>query len=92
VEAAVGEVSGLSGVRRVMADGTNEDGAHTLRMDELVAWKTVEGAVPRSEGYLMSFLLFNFPFQHSFVRGGRTPRLVHSALPRVVDFFTVVAS
>jgi hypothetical protein len=37
----------LSGVGRVMADGTNEDAA---RMDEWVAWETVEGATPRGEG------------------------------------------
>jgi hypothetical protein len=36
----------LSGVGRVMAD---EDGAHAARMDEWVAWKTVERAAPRGE-------------------------------------------
>jgi hypothetical protein len=40
----------LSGVGRVMADGTDEDGAHAARMDEWVAWETVEGAAPRGEG------------------------------------------
>jgi hypothetical protein len=37
----------LSGVGRVMADGTNEDAA---RMDEWVAWETVEGTAPWGEG------------------------------------------
>ena len=32
-----------SGVGRVMADGTDENGAHAARMDECVAWETVEG-------------------------------------------------
>jgi hypothetical protein len=40
----------LSGVGRVMADGTDEDGAYAARMDEWVAWETVEGAAPRGEG------------------------------------------
>jgi hypothetical protein len=33
-----------------MADGTDEDGAHAARMDEWVAWETVEGTAPRGEG------------------------------------------
>jgi hypothetical protein len=40
----------LSGVGRVMADGTDEDGAHAARMDEWVAWETVEKTAPRGEG------------------------------------------
>jgi hypothetical protein len=40
----------LSGVGRVTADGTDEDGAHAARMDEWVALETVEGAAPRGEG------------------------------------------
>jgi ribonuclease HI len=40
----------LSGVGRVMADGTDEDGAYAARMDEWVAWEAVEGAAPRGEG------------------------------------------
>jgi hypothetical protein len=40
----------LSGVGRVMADGTDEDGAYAARMDEWVAWETVEGTAPRGEG------------------------------------------
>jgi hypothetical protein len=40
----------LSGVGRVMADGTDEDGAYAAIMDEWVAWETVEGAAPRGEG------------------------------------------
>jgi hypothetical protein len=31
------------------------------------------------------FFCFNFPFQNSLVRGARTPRLAHSAPPRVED-------
>jgi hypothetical protein len=40
----------LSGVGRVMADGTDEDGAYAARMDERVAWEAVEGTAPRGEG------------------------------------------
>jgi hypothetical protein len=40
----------LSGVGRVMADGTDEDGAYAARMDEWVAWESVERAAPRGEG------------------------------------------
>jgi hypothetical protein len=40
----------LSGVGRVMADGTDEDGEYATRMDEYVAWQTVEGSAHRSEG------------------------------------------
>jgi hypothetical protein len=40
----------LSGAGRVMADGTDEDGAYAARMDEWVAWETVERAAPRGEG------------------------------------------
>jgi hypothetical protein len=40
----------LSGVGRVMVDGTDEDGAYAARMDEWMAWETVEGAAPRGEG------------------------------------------
>jgi hypothetical protein len=40
----------LSGVGRVVADGTDEDGAHAARMDEWVAWETVEREAPRGEG------------------------------------------
>jgi hypothetical protein len=40
----------LSGVGRVIADGTDEDGAYAARMDEWVAWEAVEGTAPRGEG------------------------------------------
>jgi hypothetical protein len=40
----------LSGVGRVVADGTDEDRAHAARMGEWVAWETVERAAPRGEG------------------------------------------
>jgi hypothetical protein len=30
--------------------GTDEDGAYAARMDEWVAWETVEGAASRGEG------------------------------------------
>jgi hypothetical protein len=39
----------LSGVGRVMADGTDKDGAYAERMDEWVAWEVAESA-PRGEG------------------------------------------
>jgi len=32
----------LSGVGRTTADGTDEDGAHTVKMDEWIAWETEE--------------------------------------------------
>jgi hypothetical protein len=41
---------GLSGVSRVVADGTDEDGARAARMDECVVWETVERIAPRGEG------------------------------------------
>jgi hypothetical protein len=50
VAAAVCEVPGAIGVGRVVADGTDEDGAHAARMDEWVAWEKVERAAPRGEG------------------------------------------
>jgi hypothetical protein len=40
----------LSGVGRLMADGTDEDGAYAARMDGWVAWETMERAAPRGEG------------------------------------------
>jgi hypothetical protein len=58
----------LSGVGRMMADGTDEDGAYAARMDEWVAWETVE----------VVLRLFSLSFYHPCVRGARTP---HSALP-----------
>jgi hypothetical protein len=39
----------LSGVGRVIADGTDEDGARAARMDEWVVWEKVERAAPRGE-------------------------------------------
>jgi hypothetical protein len=80
----------LSGVGRVMADGTEEDGAHAARMDEWVAWEAVERvAGPQGRGITCSFLMFTFPLYHSFVRGNRTPRLAHSASPRAEDFLVL---
>jgi hypothetical protein len=40
----------IPGVGRTMADGTDEDGAYAARMDEWVAWETVEGTARRGEG------------------------------------------
>jgi hypothetical protein len=40
----------LSGVGRVMADGTDEDGAHAARMDEWAAWEAVEGTPVKGVG------------------------------------------
>jgi hypothetical protein len=49
--ASTREVPGAVGSGgRVMADGTDEDGAYAARMDEWVAWEAVEGAAPRGEG------------------------------------------
>jgi ribonuclease HI len=42
--------SELSGVGRVMADGTDEEGAYAATMDEWVAWESVEEAAPRGGG------------------------------------------
>jgi hypothetical protein len=39
----------LSGVGRVMADRTDEDGAHAARMDEWVAWEAIECTAPQGE-------------------------------------------
>jgi hypothetical protein len=49
VRTAVCQVPGAVG-GRVMADGTDEDGAHAARTDEWVAWETVEEEAPRGEG------------------------------------------
>jgi hypothetical protein len=40
----------LSGMGRVMADGTDEDGAYAASMDDWVAWETVDSLAPRGEG------------------------------------------
>jgi len=40
----------LSGVGRIMKDGTDEDGTCAARMDEWVAWEMVEKIAPRGEG------------------------------------------
>jgi hypothetical protein len=40
----------LSGVGRVMADGTDEDGARAAKMDEWVVWDAVERTAPRGDG------------------------------------------
>jgi hypothetical protein len=50
VGTAVCQVLELSGVGRTMADGTDEDGVYAARMDEWVAWETVEGTALRGEG------------------------------------------
>jgi hypothetical protein len=50
VGAAVCKVPGAIGVGRVVADGTDEDGARAAKMDEWVVWETVERAAPRGEG------------------------------------------
>jgi hypothetical protein len=68
-------------VGRTIADGTNEDGVHAARMDEWVIWETEERVVPRGQSAYLFFLVFS----HLFVRGARTPRLAHSAMPRVED-------
>ena len=52
----------LSGVRRTMADGTDEESAHAAGMDEWVAWETREardGLAPRGEGQIV-LVLFLF--------------------------------
>jgi hypothetical protein len=48
----------LSGAGWVMADGTDEDGACAVRMDEWVAWETVEGTAPGERDNLLFFLFF----------------------------------
>jgi hypothetical protein len=52
-----------------MADGTDEDGAHAARMDEWVAWVTVEGAALGARGDLFCFSFVHFSFHHS-CKGG----------------------
>jgi hypothetical protein len=60
----------LSGVGRVVADGTDEDGAHAAIMDEWVAWETMESS-PQGRGIVCLFLLFFF--LHLFCKGGSYP-------------------
>jgi hypothetical protein len=38
------------------------------------------------------YLLFTFHLLHSLVRGARTPRPAHSALPRAEGFLIVISS
>jgi hypothetical protein len=53
----------LSGVGRVMADGTDEDGAYAARMDEWVAWEAVErSALGARDNLSCVFPMSNFPF------------------------------
>jgi len=43
----------LSGVGRMIADGTDEESAHAARMDEWIAWEprgARDGIAPRGEG------------------------------------------
>jgi hypothetical protein len=40
----------LSGVGRVMADGTDEDGARAAKMDEWVVWDATRRTAPRGDG------------------------------------------
>jgi len=40
----------LSGVGRIMADGTDEDGARAAKMDEWVVWESGENIAPRGGG------------------------------------------
>jgi len=70
----------LSGEGRVMADGLDEDGARTVRMDEWVVWEAEERG---GEVKLTTFFLC---FYISFVRGTHTSRLAHSATLRAEDF------
>jgi hypothetical protein len=46
---------------------------------------------PQGRGLICPWFTF-LSFNHSFVRGARTPRPAHSAMPRVEDLFYVVAS
>jgi hypothetical protein len=71
-----------------MADGTDEDGAYATRMDEWVDgrwWKGPPLGARVNQGF--PWFTPTFPCFHSFVRGARTPRLVHSALLRAEDSF-----
>ena len=40
----------LPGVRRTMKDGTDEESAYAMRMDERVAWEARRGREERWEG------------------------------------------
>jgi hypothetical protein len=73
----------LSGVGRVIADGTDEDGTHAARMDEWNGRQWREQ--PLGERDNLTFLLFLFLC--FLLLGARTPRLAHSAPPRAEDLF-----
>jgi hypothetical protein len=49
----------LSGVGRVVADGTDEDGARAARMDEWVVWETVERTALGAKDNLIFSLRFH---------------------------------
>jgi hypothetical protein len=66
VGAAVLKFLELSGVGRVMADGTDEDGAYAARMDEWVAWETMEGAALGTRVDFVCCFCFTFPFHTLF--------------------------
>jgi hypothetical protein len=44
-------------------------------------------SAPGGDDFGCGALLLYFSFLHSLVRGARTPRSAHSALPRSEDFF-----
>jgi len=68
----------LSGVVRVMADGTDEDGARAARMDEQVVWEPEERVA--------QFDHLFFLFLYCFVGGNHTLSFLHSAVLRAEGF------
>jgi hypothetical protein len=81
----------LSGVGKVMADGTDDDGAYAARMDEWVALEAVGGTAQRGEGKSLYSIsrgddcgcgvrLFCFTFSCYFLLlGGLAPRDLRTA-------------
>jgi hypothetical protein len=76
----------IPGVGRVMADGTDEDGARASRIDEWVVWETRRGKPlgTNLQTFFCSFL-------YLFCQGTHTQGLAHSAqrtaeVPELVSF------
>jgi len=85
VGAAVCQVLELSGIGRVMADGTVEDDAHLRGTNEWVIWETGERSPSGGLNCYLSFVV-SFIF---VLRGPYPPSFTHSA-PWVTDFICLI--
>jgi len=70
----------LSGVGRVVEDGTNEEKTWAGRLDRWIVW---EGEEKVAQGTHIDHLS---PFRLNPLRGTHTPSFAHSALMRAMGF------